>query len=161
MTSSKMSLFLSLLVCLLILLPIVFGERSITVNNRCSQTIWIGQLTNDNGAPLSGGIRRLNANRKTVFNIPDSGWAGRMWPKTGCNREGEACNFGQSIPPCGAHGCNPPADTKVEFFFPSTNDRRDIFYDVSLVDGYSLPAEIIPSQTVRSIPTNNFFSEFS
>lgn len=150
-----MSLVLSLVVCLSVLSPIAFGERTIRMNNRCGQAIWIGQTTNNNNAPLQGGIRRLDANGNTVFSIPDSGWAGRMWPKTGCNNNGEACAFGQSVPPCGPQGCTPPADTKIEFFFPSAQDKNTIWYDISLVDGYSLPAEIIPSKLVSCNKPNN------
>lgn len=143
-----MSPLLSLIVCLSILAPLAFGARTIRVNNRCGRTIWIGQSTNDNGTPLRGGVRRLTSNTNTVFNIPDSGWAGRLWPKIGCNGQGQACTFGQSVPPCGKGGCTPPADTKVEFFFPQARSRKSIWYDISLVDGYSLPAEIIPSRIV-------------
>lgn len=49
------------------------------------------------------------------------------------------------MPPCLPTGCDPPAETKVEFFFPRLNDGSDVWYDISLVDGYSLAAEIIPS----------------
>lgn len=147
-----MSPLLSLLVCLSISAPVAFGGRTIRVSNRCRQTIWIGQLTNDNGAPLPGGVRRLETNADTVYIIPDSGWTGRMWPKVGCNKHGDGCEFGQSIPPCGPLGCTPPAETKVEFHIPSVSSGQGVYYDVSLVDGYSLPAEIIPSRIVRSDP---------
>lgn len=30
-------------------------------------------------------------------------------------------------------GCHPPAETKVEFFFPQINAAQDSFYDISLV----------------------------
>lgn len=135
------------LVLFLFASPFVFGAQ-IRVNNRCSRTIWISRLTN-NANPSTASTQRLPSNTYHVYNIPNSGWGGRIWPKTGCNRQGQGCATGQSIPPCGSQGCTPPAETKVEFFFPSTNDRsRPVFYDISLVDGYSLPAEIIPSQIV-------------
>lgn len=70
---------------------------------------------------------------------------GRFWPKSGCDHTGHNCEAGQSVDPCNPGGCDPPAETKVEFFFPPVNDPYDVWYDVSLVDGYSLPAEIIPS----------------
>lgn len=52
-------------------------------------------------------------------------------------------------------GCDPPAETKVEFFFPPVGDSGDVWYDVSLVDGYSLPAEIVPSVQVGSCVTTH------
>lgn len=54
--------------------------------------------------------------------------------------------MGQSLPPCPPDGCQPPADTKVEFTLHSLSDSRAAWYDVSLVDGYSIPAEIVPSR---------------
>lgn len=57
--------------------------------------------------------------------------------------------MGQSDPPCPSGGCQPPADTKVEFFFPPINNGEQVWYDVSLVDGYSLSAKIVPSVQVR------------
>lgn len=76
---------------------------------------------------------RFTGERKT-FNIGDEGWAGRLWPKTGCDQNGANCAFGQSISPCPQSGCHPPADTKVEFFFPPINSREVSFYDISLVE---------------------------
>ncbi len=90
----------------------------------------------------------MDQNARITFNIPDFGWAGRFWPKTGCDGSGQSCAVGQSVAPCPSGGCQPPADTKVEFFFPSVSDSNAIWYDVSLVDGYSLPMEIIPSRQV-------------
>lgn len=70
---------------------------------------------------------------------------GRFWPKTGCDGGGQNCETGQSVSPCGRNGCDPPAETKVEFFFPPAGDRNNVWYDISLVDGYSLPVQIVPS----------------
>lgn len=81
--------------------------------------------------------------------------AGRFWPKTGCDDSGQNCESGQSVDPCNEGGCDPPADTKVEFFFPPSGDPGAVWYDVSLVDGYSLAAEIVPSiQQDSCIPTH-------
>jgi len=75
--------------------------------------------------------------------IPSNQWAGRMWPKIGCDGGGLNCLFGQSSPPCPSGGCQPPADTKIEFFFPR-NFAGQAWYDISLVDGFSLPVDIVP-----------------
>lgn len=101
---------------------------------------------------------------------------GRFWPKSGCDGSGHNCEVGQSVDPCNPGklkffflvfvrcsnefhssigGCDPPAETKVEFFFPPAGDPGDVWYDVSLVDGYSLPAEIVPSVQVGSCVTTN------
>lgn len=131
------------------------ANRRITFVNRCNYPIWINPLTSENGAPLAEGIKYFPANTQSSYNIPSSGWAGRFWPKTGCNSEGVSCAVGQSIPPCPTGGCQPPAETKIEFFYPPINDNRDLWYDISLVDGYSLPVKITPSRRTSScVPTN-------
>lgn len=116
----------------------VASARQITFTNRCNMEIWISPLTNAQGPPLNGGIQKLNNGANYAYQIPDSGWGGRFWPKTGCDGGGQNCELGQSTDPCGPTGCDPPADTKVEFFFPPSSDPNDVWYDVSLVDGYSL-----------------------
>lgn len=136
------------LIVLITLSPITFGDRTIRVKNHCSHELWISPLTSSNGPPLSDGFPYLAPNEHHVFRIPDSGWEGRIWPKTGCNEDGQACAVGQSIAPCDPSGCPPPAETKIEFFFPPVDEDHSVWYDISLVDGYTLPVEIIPSRKV-------------
>jgi len=131
------------------------GPRSITFLNRCSEPIWINPFTSDNGPQLGNGIQKLVQNGRITYNIPDSGWKGRFWPKTECDSNGQSCGVGQSVAPCPSNGCQPPADTKVEFFYPSITDKNTIWYDVSLVDGYSFPMEIIPDKQQGSCITTN------
>ncbi len=126
----------------------VSGERSITFVNRCNYPIWMNPFPT-----VGNGIQRLEQNARTIYNIPDSGWKGRFWPKTECDGNGQNCAVGQSVPPCPSGGCQPPAETKVEFFFPTMNDRNSVWYDISLVDGYSLPMEIIPDKQVSGWDT--------
>lgn len=133
------------LLIVLTISSLVVGNRQITFVNRCSYPIWISPLTSDNGPQLDGGIKRLGQNSQTVYNIPASGWKGRFWPKTACDGSGQNCETGQSIAPCPAGGCQPPAETKVEFFYPASTAKDNVWYDISLVDGYSLPVEITPS----------------
>jgi len=130
-------------------------RRSIEFTNRCPHDIWIAPLTNNQGPSLPEGIVRLANGGVRAYSIPDAGWGGRFWPKTGCDGNGQNCEMGQSVPPCNAGGCDPPAETKVEFHFPPAGNSDDVWYDVSLVDGYSLPAEIIPSQFTGSCVTTN------
>lgn len=123
--------------------------RYIEVGNNNGFPIWLQSQPNNNLPPLRGGqIVKLNPGERTKYDIDDGGWAGRLWPKVGCDDGGGNCEFGQSIPPCPAGGCHPPAETKVEFFFPPMNAPQDSFYDISLVDGFSLGSEIIPYQNV-------------
>ena len=110
-------------------------RRYIEVRNQNNFAIWIETLTNNNGPPLSNEIKRINPGGRIKYEISDQGWAGRLWPKIGCDQNGANCEFGQSQPPCPNGGCHPPADTKVEFFFPQRNSHQNSFYDISLVSG--------------------------
>lgn len=133
-------------VCGVVIRGVSDGGRSITFVNRCSYPIWISPFPT-----LGNGIQRIDQNSQTLYGIPDSGWKGRFWPKTDCDNDGQNCAVGQSVPPCPSQGCQPPAETKVEYFFPDANDQNAVWYDISLVDGYSLPMEIIPDKQVRII----------
>ncbi|XP_055307435.1 uncharacterized protein LOC129571643 [Sitodiplosis mosellana] len=101
------------------------GLRYIEVTNKNNFPIWIETLTNNQGPPLRPGVTLLEPRHSTKYDIQDSGWAGRLWPKTGCDDGGANCEIGQSMPPCPPNGCHPPAETKVEFFFPATNSNQD------------------------------------
>lgn len=90
--------------------PFVELRRAIEVGNRNNFAIWIETLTNNNGPPLSNEVIRLNPGGKHTYNVRDEGWAGRLWPKIGCDQRGANCQFGQSIPPCPRNGCQPPAE---------------------------------------------------
>lgn len=114
------------------------GLRYIDVGNRNKFPIWIETKANNNQPPLTKEIRRINSGDRTIFDIQDQGWAGRLWAKVGCDNHGKNCEFGQSVDPCPNGGCQPPAETKVEFFFPQINSRSSSYYDISLV-GYIFP----------------------
>jgi len=127
------------------------AARTINFKNSCPQTLWVSPLTNADGPPPAEGIVQLTSGASGVYTIPDAGWGGRFWPKSGCDGSGHNCEVGQSMPPCLPNGCDPPAETKVEFFFPAASDTAgQVWYDISLVDGYSLPAQIIPSVIVST-----------
>jgi len=141
--AEKMKVFTTILLGLAYVVGI--QSRNIEFHNRCDHDVWVQPLTNAQGPPLGGGIQRLNVGGYYNYAIPNDGWGGRFWPKINCDGQGHNCEFGQSVDPCPDGGCHPPAETKVEFFFPPLNNGYDVWYDISLVDGYSLPVEIIPS----------------
>lgn len=122
------------------------GGRKIQFNNQCGKDIWVSPSTNANQGPTLD-IAKIGNGGSYTYNIPDSGWGGRFWPKLDCDGSGQNCAVGQSVPPCPSGGCQPPADTKVEFYFPQVGGNS-VWYDISLVDGYSLPAQIVPSNQV-------------
>jgi len=121
----------------------------LTVTNNCDQTLWMATTPNYQIDPLPDGVVTLVPAQTYTYAIPEQGWAGRFWPKVGCDETGYNCEFGDSSPPCGP--CQPPADTKVEFNFAPQPATTESWYDISLVDGYSLPMRITP----RGISQNN------
>ncbi len=112
----------------------------ISFKNNCPRTLWLANT----GSPALPSVT-LTQGQSYTYNIDkNAGWNGRIWPKYGCDNSGNNCLFGNSVAPCPSGGCQPPADTKVEFNIPPQPPSRDSWYDVSLVDGYSLPMKIVP-----------------
>lgn len=118
------------------------GTTKLDVINSCPDTIWPG-ITTSNGDQSSQGFELAPNTNKTI-NIP-SDWVGRVWGRTNCtfpngpDKPG-ACLTGE----CGALNCiqagNPPA-TLAEFTM--NGFANQVFYDLSLVDGYNLPMAIV------------------
>lgn len=60
---------------LYLLLVVALAEsRFIEFENRCGYDIWVNPLTNAQGPPLGGGIRRLANYERYTYQIPDGGW---------------------------------------------------------------------------------------
>lgn len=49
-------------------------SRFIEFENRCGYDIWVNPLTNAQGPPLAGGIRRLHNYERYTYQIPEGGW---------------------------------------------------------------------------------------
>jgi hypothetical protein len=111
----------------------------------CPQPIWIAHSSN---VPGEQNIR-LATGEYHDYAIPASGLSSaRFWPKTGCDTSGHNCRIGDSGEgggaPCGPSGCHPPIDSKFEVTFASTSSSNATFYNLSLVDGYTLPFSVTP-----------------
>jgi hypothetical protein len=130
---------------------VVAQAPQISITNSCSVPVWIGQTPNTGFVPLpsagTGPASRLNSSQTATYTIPSAGWGGRFWPKVGCDANGANCAAGSSVDGCPSTGCQPPADTKVEFFYNPSSGKDESWYDISLVDGYSLAMQITPSTT--------------
>ncbi|ODO07056.1 hypothetical protein I350_04424 [Cryptococcus amylolentus CBS 6273] len=137
-----------LLIPLLSSLAPLSHARQITVKNSCSSTIWPGMHTGAGEIPDQVTGWELAAGDSTIFEVPENWQAGRIWGRTECViQDGKfQCLTGQ----CGSgEGGNvtcensdqPPA-TLAEFTMqPDSEDN----FDISLVDGFNLPLNIIPS----------------
>jgi hypothetical protein len=91
----------------------------------------------------------LNNGQSHDYNIPAGGVnAVRFWPKTGCDGSGHNCSIGDNGAgggvPCPAGGCQPPIDSKFEVTFAPVNNAQANWYNLSQVDGYTLPFKVTP-----------------
>lgn len=105
------------------------GTRSIAINNNCPESISVGVLTNGQGNPDER--FDLSPHGSKTISKPDT-WGGRVFGQPNCSGGG---------PHCGNAGAANPA-TLAEFFFKGANGKD--YYDISLVDGYNIPASISP-----------------
>lgn len=115
------------------------------ITNRCAEPIWIAH--SDNVADPQN--VRLAEGESRDYAIPDAGLAStRFWPKTGCDASGHACTIGDNGEgggkPCPASGCHPPVDSKFEATFAPKGSSDQTWYNLSQVDGYTLPFKVVP-----------------
>jgi len=138
--------------------PAPVGHK-VTFKNQCKETIWMGSTGNTGFTGLNGGGWEILAGDTTPITVPVK-WSGRFWPRTGCAfaatdecpTEGVPCcasgscltadnkNFGLK---CGYSGIPPTSLVEVTLDAPSGNGPYDV-YDMSFVDGWSVPAKIEP-----------------
>jgi hypothetical protein len=124
------------------------------ITNRCDEPIWIAHSDN-----LSGEQNvRLADGELHDYAIPDEGLASvRFWPKRGCDAEGRNCAIGDTGEgggaPCGASGCQPPLDSKFEATFAALGSGAASWYNLSLVDGYTLPFGVVPKGAAAGMGT--------
>lgn len=118
------------------------------VKNNCQQTIWPATLTSGSGqSQLSLTGFELASGASETITVPTP-WTGRIWARTRCFLDSSSrfsCETGDCA--SGSKSCNgaggiPPA-TLAEFTL-AQNGGLD-FYDISLVDGFNLPASITPN----------------
>ena len=129
------------------------GNRTLRFRNQCNQPIWMASLSTENPVPHGGGWF-VGAGQTSVVTVPER-WNGRFWGRTGCNFDAAgngSCETGDcgGRLRCGEIGGRPPAS--LAEFTLSPYSEAD-WYNVSLVDGYNLPIQIIP--TGNFCPTGN------
>jgi hypothetical protein len=125
--------------------PLPPQTARLRVVSACAEPIWIAHSANVPGplvVPLAPGAYH-------DYDIPAGGLASvRLWPKLGCDATGHACRIGDTGEgggaPCGPTGCQPPIDSKFEVTFAPLGAGDPTFYNLSLVDGYTLPFSVAP-----------------
>jgi len=138
---------------LLSLISGAFAQRTFTVKNNCSQTVWVGAFSSNQPQPNSGGWA-LAAGASSSVAIAN-GWNGRFWGRRNCTFDASGagmCETGD----CGrgllCNGATGIAGTSLAEFTLNGGGAQD-FYDVSLVDGYDFPISITPSVSTCGNPT--------
>ncbi|EYF07632.1 RICIN domain-containing protein [Chondromyces apiculatus] len=121
--------------------PPANGKRQLSIRNQCGHPIWIAHSNNVQAEQN----KRLNTGESFVYDVPDGGInATRFWPKTGCNASGLNCTIGDSVAPCPSGGCQPPIESKFEATFAPKGGAEQTWYNLSQVDGYTLPFKVVP-----------------
>ena len=106
--------------------PLPPQTTRLRIVNRCDETVWV--------APLDV---ELPPGAFHDEDIPDEGLASqRYWPKLRCNQAGDDCAIGEDY--------QPPIDSKFEATFAPIGSSDATFYNLSLVDGYTLPFSVTP-----------------
>ncbi|XP_078445228.1 pathogenesis-related thaumatin superfamily protein [Wolffia australiana] len=121
-------------------------EIQLVIVNNCNGTVWPAILGGAGHHSPEGGGFRLATGEEALFPVP-SQWSGRIWGRRGCwfdeNGTG-SCETGdcEGRLRCGGAAGSPPA-TVVEMTFGTATSTLH-YYDVSLVDGFNVPVEMVP-----------------
>jgi len=121
------------------------GTTRLRITSNCAEPIWIAHSDN---VPDAQNVR-LAQGQSRDYQIPAGGLASaRFWPKTGCDGSGHNCAMGDNGEgggkPCPASGCQPPLDSKFEATFADVGGSDQTWYNLSQVDGYTLPFKVQP-----------------
>lgn len=120
-----------------------------TIVNQCNYTVWPASSTTTTSGN-SGNVTRtgfiLKPGENSTITTSDN-WTGRVWGRTLCTTDSTTGNFSCVTGDCssGKITCDKyglPPLTLAEFALNSANNHD--FYDVSLVDGYNVPMNIVP-----------------
>jgi hypothetical protein len=111
------------------------GVPTVIVQNNCPAALTVG---NSVASSWTGDVISVAAGSSHTYTF-SVGWTGRIWGRSNCS--GSNCN--QS-------GMGSPASL-AEFNFQSNGD---VFYDISLVDGFNLPMVVAPAEKI-SLPNGD------
>ncbi|KAI9056020.1 hypothetical protein LZ554_000952 [Drepanopeziza brunnea f. sp. 'monogermtubi'] len=151
--------------------PMKRDSVPLVISNQCEQKIWPGIGTQAGTGAGTGGFE-LDSGASRFLTV-SADWQGRVWGRTNCsfndlgtgasnlngnNGAGAACTTGD----CGgAMSCVLTGETPVtlaEFDLAGGVDGNQVFYDISLVDGYNIPLSIIfipgDNPKLKDIPPN-------
>jgi len=157
-----------------------YAQHTVTINNYCSETIWVGAFPNVQSVTVGGmnvttlGGWEMTANQSGTVMVPGS-WSGRFWARTGCNFNNSGVCDNQTVKVnnvdriiancCDTGGCTGaggkyvlncvqtglPPSTLAELTVVASGQDS---YDVSMVDGGNISVEIIPSSSTYTCTGN-------
>jgi len=159
------------------------SAHTITINNKCAETIWIGasaaqaiQSVTIDGQPVTTlGGWELDHNKTAVVGVPLTWINGRFWARTGCSFNAKNKCDNQMVTVngvprviancCDTGGC---VDSSSDFALdcaqtgkpPATLAELTLVssgqdsYDVSIVDGGNVSVEIIPDSSTYDCTGN-------
>jgi hypothetical protein len=104
------------------------APRTFTIVNQCGQTVWADALPT---TTFPGTYVEMPPGYSFQVGV-DGGWSGRIWGKTGCTTTGTKLTCASDALPA----------SLAELTLTTSATGLD-FYDVSLVDGFNLPIELI------------------
>ncbi|ORZ11970.1 thaumatin [Absidia repens] len=102
------------------------GGMQIVVKNQCDYDLTVSKLTNKESTGTSD---KVSQGSSKTYDLPEN-WQGRFFGRNGCS--GNDCKV--------AGGDSPASLAEFTFRGAGGND----FYDLSFVDGFNLPIEIVP-----------------
>jgi hypothetical protein len=137
--------------------PPAAGDRTFTLVNNTSQTIWAAAAGNAGfAAPANGGWVMSPG---STFTVTVAGnWAGRFWGRTYCsfNVAGTgSCETGSCGNVLQCNGATAAAPQTLAEFLLGGWGGND-FYDVSNVDGFNVPMTITPVGGAPPDPNNKY-----
>lgn len=135
--------------------------HTITFTNLCEETVWVGSTGNTGFSGLNGGGWEM-VTKAVVTTTAPVGWSGRLWPRTGCAFDASGHCDPSTQPCCATGSClesdnatfgiscgfpGKPPVTLAEMTFDAAGGWGPYdTYDLSMVDGWSVPMQIKPVQ---------------
>ncbi|KAJ6263646.1 Osmotin [Drechslerella dactyloides] len=157
-------------------IPLISGNRTITVVNNCKFPVYPGFLTTNGTGPYTTGFYLDSKQRRSVWVGWD--WSGRLWARTNCSfylanattaAKIKAVTDNFTIPDgqklaggCLTGDCGSAVECQLSGLAPTTlaeftitGWQNQTYYDISLVDGYDLDMKITPSYDSPEKPRVN------
>ncbi|CAD5228518.1 unnamed protein product [Bursaphelenchus okinawaensis] len=135
------------------------GEADVTITlvNKCKRNVWPG-IYGQGVIPEDGGLKLMPGAEKNIT-VPFSWVAGRVWPRTNCKGEGEQffCDVGACGTSFQCKGKTGEVPVSLAEITLAKNENDQDFYDISFVDGSSIPMSMEPIEgTYKKLTDNKY-----